>query len=273
MQDRNTIRRLGALAALVALLAPQAAAAAETVPLPRPRPPEAPALSETAPREVAPPSACRLALTEAIAIAPSVPPISGPGACGGDDLVRLEAVVLEGGGKVALKPPAMLRCTMASALAHFVRGDLASLAARSGSALQEIDNFDSYDCRGRNRVFGAQLSEHGRANAIDIRGVRLANGQVFGFTDRRLGRELREAVRGMVCARFATVLGPGSDWYHEDHVHLDLAERRANMKLCRWEVWDALPDIAPLMPAPRPAGAPPRAEEDGGDDGQEEPRE
>jgi hypothetical protein len=54
------------------------------------------------------------------------------------------------------------------------------------------------------------------------------------------------------------VLGPGSDGYHEDHIHLDLLERRNNYKICQWDVWDPLPRIAPLMPAARPEEAPPR---------------
>lgn len=166
--------------------------------------------------------------------------------------------MLDDARRVPLKPPAVLRCALATALAHWVRSDLAALARAKGTSLAEIDNFDSYSCRSRNRVFGAQLSEHGRANAIDIRGVRLDNGQMLGFTDRRVSRESREALRGAVCARFMTVLGPGSDWFHEDHVHLDLAERRTGMKLCRWEVWDPLPETAPLMPAMRPPEAPPR---------------
>lgn len=242
----------------------------EVVPLPRPRPAQAPPRDArpdtdrdaTEKPSPPPPTACRQALTEAIAIAPSLPAISGPGACGGEDLVQLEAVVLDDASRVPLKPPAVLRCAMATALAQWVRGDLAALARAQGTALAEIDNFDSYSCRSRNRVFGAQLSEHGRANAIDIRGVRLRNGQMLGFTDRRVSRESREALRGAVCARFMTVLGPGSDWYHEDHVHLDLAGRRSGMKLCRWEVWDPLPEIAPLMPAERPPEAPPRLRRD-----------
>ena len=71
-------------------------------------------------------------------------------------------------------------------------------------------------------------------------------------------RGLREQVLGTVCARFATVLGPGSDWYHEDHIHLDLAPRRGGFKICQWNVWDPLPQVAPLLPAERPDEAPPR---------------
>ena len=61
-----------------------------------------------------------------------------------------------------------------------------------------------------------------------------------------------------VCARFTTVLGPGSDWYHEDHIHLDLAERRGGYRICQWNVYDPMPAIAPLLPAERPEDAPPR---------------
>jgi hypothetical protein len=60
------------------------------------------------------------------------------------------------------------------------------------------------------------------------------------------------------CGRFPTVLGPGSDWYHEDHIHLDLMERRNNYRICQWNVYDPLPQTAPLLPAERPEDAPPR---------------
>ncbi|MGE0285613.1 MAG: extensin family protein [Bradyrhizobium sp.] len=247
------------------------------IPLPRPRPAEAPkaetgkaepgkAEPESAKKpaesaakaEPPPPSACRLALTEEIAIAPSIADIKGPGGCGGEDLVRLEAVVLADKRKVAVKPAAVLRCKMATAIADWIRNDIAPIAASLGSSVSDLDNFDSYECRGRNRVVGARLSEHGRANALDVRAVKLANGQSIHFTDRTVTRELREAVLHSVCARFSTVLGPGSDWYHEDHIHLDIAERRNNYRICQWNVWDPLPEVAPMLPAERPAEAPPR---------------
>ena len=205
-----------------------------------------------------PPSACRLALTEAIAIAPSIPDIKGAGGCGGEDLVRLEAVVLPDKRRVSVKPAAILRCAMASAIADWIRTDMAPLAASLGSTISDLDNFDSFECRGRNRVAGARLSEHGRANALDIRAIKLANGRSISLTDRTVPRETRESVLHSMCARFPTVLGPGSDWYHEDHIHLDLMERRNNYRICQWNVWDPLPQIAPLLPAERPEEAPPR---------------
>jgi hypothetical protein len=250
-----------------------------SVPLTRPRPAEAPQIDaapenndqdgqqapengagnpEAAQAKPAAPSACRLALTENIAVAPSIPPIKGAGGCGGDDLVRLEAVVLPSNQRVAVKPAAILRCTMAAAVADWIRADMAPLAASLGTTLSELDNFDSFECRGRNRVRGAKLSEHGLANALDVRGLKLANGVTLSLTDRNLSRDTREKVLASVCARFTTVLGPGSDWYHEDHIHLDLAQRSKNYKLCHWGVYDPLPPVAPLLPAERPAEAPPR---------------
>jgi len=254
---------------------PRATVHAAKIPLPKPRPAEAPKAPDEAapeadgkpspdkPAEAAPPpekqvSACRLALTEEIAIAPSIPDIRGPGACGGEDLVRLEAIVLPDKRKVAVKPAAILRCTMASAIADWVRKDMVPLATSLGSTIGELDNFDSFECRGRNRVVGAMLSEHGKANAIDVRAIKLANGQSIGLTDRTMSREVRERVLHSVCARFSTVLGPGSDWYHEDHIHLDLAQRRNDYRICQWNVWDPLPQVAPLLPAERPEEAPSR---------------
>ncbi|UYO53440.1 extensin family protein [Rhodopseudomonas palustris] len=272
---------------MIALVAggTSAAGAREHVPLPKPRPAEAPQINareaepgedeEPAPAEAAapdsapaakadaapatkPPSECRLALTEQIAIAPSIPDITGPGACGGPDLVRLEAVVLPDGRRVSVSPAATLRCGMARAIADWVRADIAPLGASLGSRVADLDNFDSYECRGRNRVRGAKLSEHGRANALDVRGIKLADGRMISLTDRDAPRAPREAVMQSVCARFTTVLGPGSDGYHEDHIHLDLAERRGGYRMCQWALYEGLPNIAPVMPLPRPAEAPPR---------------
>jgi hypothetical protein len=208
--------------------------------------------------EPPPPSACRQALTEAIAIAPSIPDIHGAGGCGGEDLVRLEAVVLPDKRRVSVKPAAILRCTMATAIADWIRTDMTPLVSSLGSVITDLDNFDSFECRGRNRVVGAQLSEHGRANALDVRDLKLADGRSIALTDRTVPREVRENVLHSVCARFTTVLGPGSDGYHEDHIHLDLMERHNNYKICQWDVLDPLPQTAPLLPAERPDEAPPR---------------
>jgi hypothetical protein len=247
-------------------------AAAQDIPLPRPRPyemttsqpaaqaaPTQAAPAETAPPKPAAPSACRIRLTAARAIAPSVDPIQGPGICGSDDLVRLEAVVLPDDSQVDISPPAVLQCDMAEAIVDWVRDDLAQLAAFNlGSRLRSVRNYAAYHCRSRNNIIGAMMSEHGKGNALDVRAVTLLNGKSVEPTDPHVSQEFREGWKRSVCARFTTVLGPGSDGYHENHIHVDLLERRPGYRgMCRWDV--RLPEVASQevvgtipLPQPRP---------------------
>jgi hypothetical protein len=241
---------------LLLMAAAAAVAPARAVPLPRPRPVTPATASETEPVEPAPPTACRLHLTEALAVAPSLPPIVGPGECGAPDVVRLEAVVLPDQSRVAMTPPAVMRCTMAEAIVSWVREEAAPRALDLGSALKAIENFDSFECRGRNRIPGAKLSEHGKANALDVRSVKLASGAMLGLTDPHVAKEFREALRKATCARFHTVLGPGSDGYHEDHVHMDLAERAADYRICHWDVREPEEEAVAAGPVPLPRPRP-----------------
>jgi len=227
-------------------------AAAETIPLPRPRPEhlnaspgEEPAFpddkaaeteAEKKPEEPPPPSACFLRLQE-LAVVRSLPNIDKPGGCLAADVVALEAVILPDDRKVALEPAPTFRCEMAAAITDWVRDELApATAAQLGSPLRAIDNYDSFSCRGRNRVAGAMLSEHGKANALDIRSLKLMNGTAAQPTDPNIPKEFRDGMRKSACARFRTVLGPGADGYHEEHIHVDLAARRNDYSLCQWEV-------------------------------------
>ena len=211
---------------------------AQAVPLPRARPAEAPSAQGAEPQIATEPaaSACRQRLTESLALAPSLPPIEGPGECGADDVVRLEAVVLPNHAHVAVTPPAILRCTFAEEIVRWVREDVVPAARTLKLDLKGIDNYAAYDCRGRNNVSGAKISEHGKGNALDIRSLRLSDGTVIRLADAHAPKELREGLRKKTCARFATVLGPGSDGYHEDHIHVDLAERRGGMHMCQWDM-------------------------------------
>ncbi len=181
------------------------------------------------------PSACQAALGKVAEFKP-IPVLVGAGECGASDAVLVASIILPDQSRVAVTPPATLRCPMAQAVADWVREDVAPSMKKFGPPLRVLDNFDSYSCRGRNNVRAAQLSEHGKADAIDIRDFALADGRQFGLTDIHADKEWRETIKASVCARFATVLGPGSDGYHEEHIHLDLAERRNNYKLCQWDV-------------------------------------
>jgi hypothetical protein len=248
--DRGRVKPLPACISLTVSLGVAlglaASADARDIPLPPIRPPSQPAVVE------AKPSPCQMGLVT-VAQFDALPPREGVGGCGAADLVRLKAVLLAD-GNVEISPPAELRCSMAAQVAIWLREDAAPQFAPS--KLVGIDNYDSYDCRGRNRVIGAKVSEHGKGNALDVRAFRLAGGKTVMPTDVEVPHALRAKLRELSCARFNTVLGPGSDGYHEAHIHLDLADRRNGYRICHWVVRDAAAagmaraDIP--LPQPRP---------------------
>ena len=209
------------------------------------------------PPEPPPPSACQLRLPD-IATSKILLPI-GNGACTAEEVVRLEAVTARDGRRVAVTPPATLRCPMAELVAHWIRDEVTSVAADLGAPLKSVTVDTSFECRSRNHIAGAKLSEHGHANAVDLRAFTLANGVVVGLTDKAVLREARERLRDTACTRFTTVLGPGSDSYHESHIHLDLAERRNGYRICQWDVRDPTVEASVPLPPERPPSAPPRS--------------
>ena len=258
------MRMLAAIVATLLAAGPGCVAAAQDMPLPKQRPafgvPSAAmslapvaGLHEVPFGDVTPsPSACDLRLQELAEFTP-LPGLVGPGECGAADVVRLDAVTLRERIRVPLHPPAILRCAMAEALAHFMRNDVAPAAAELGAPLAAVVNYDAYDCRGRNRVAGAKTSEHGKGNAIDIRAIKLGNGTIVELTSPIVAKDFRERVRLAACGRFSTVLGPGSDGYHESHIHFDLAERNRGYRMCQWDLREPPVAVSVPLPPPRPS--------------------
>ncbi|WP_169788596.1 extensin family protein [Blastochloris viridis] len=179
---------------------------------------------------------CRNVFALGYAVAKPVPPVKGVGTCGAAEVVELSAVVLADGSRVAIEPAATLNCRMAEGLSRWVREDLAPSAARVGHPFKALKNFASYDCRGRNRNPLAKMSEHGHANAIDIRGFESRDGQWRFIDNPDMPQALLTEMKRGACERFMTVLGPGSDGYHENHIHVDLAERASGRRLCSWRM-------------------------------------
>ncbi|MEJ2529247.1 MAG: extensin family protein [Gammaproteobacteria bacterium] len=160
-------------------------------------------------------------------------PIDGPGQCGSPRPLRLTK--LQGG--VALPRDVTLRCEMALALANWVSEVVipsAKLHMKSEPA--KLDISTSYQCRHRNGEADAKMSEHAYANAVDLMGISFKNGDTMKIQERinsaAAVRAFQAAVRGGACAYFTTVIGPTTNKYHANHLHLDLAERRNGFRLC-----------------------------------------
>nr|WP_280517685.1 extensin family protein [Falsirhodobacter halotolerans] len=137
--------------------------------------------------------------------------------CGIANPVRLTEV-----SGVRLSEPADVDCSIAVALDTWVR---TVLQPGFDNRVRQLDVAGAYVCRGRNRVAGAKISEHGRGRAIDIRSLVMTDGSRVSvardWNRGDAGRRMVEAyTRG--CGIFGTTLGPGSDGYHEDHMHFDV---------------------------------------------------
>jgi hypothetical protein len=245
---------------VAALMAAPAATRAEDIPLPPPRPAMIDTMgsaTQTAPSivlESTERSDCQTRLEDRAVFRP-LSALVGPGECGAIDVVRLEAILMPNRERVTLTPPATLRCTMAEAITDWVREDVGAAAGDVGGSLIAVENYDSYECRGRNRVRGAKLSEHGKANALDIRALKLSTGKSLVLTDAAVSQQFRERMRQSACARFKTVLGPGSDGYHETHIHVDLAQRNHGYAMCQWDIRSPGQSEVAEIPLPRPRPA------------------
>jgi hypothetical protein len=69
----------------------------------------------------------------------------------------------------------------------------------------------------------------------------LANGRHIEFTDETASKPLRDGLRDSACHRFTTVLGPGADSHHNNHIHLDILERHRGARICQWDVREPPP--------------------------------
>ncbi len=152
--------------------------------------------------------------------------IDGPGICG---LTRPLRVAALDDGAVGFSAAYTLDCPMVAALNAWLREAVQPAAeARFGQRVVEIVGMGAYSCRSMNGLAGARISEHAFGNALDIGGFRLADGREISIVrdwtrgDEQARAFLQDAHMG-ACAHFATVLGPGSNMFHYNHIHVDLA--------------------------------------------------
>ena len=153
--------------------------------------------------------------------------LGGPSVCGAERPFELAAA---DGGRVALRPVAYLRCPMIPQVNRWVSTVIEPAARRIyGVPLAELRIAGSYSCRPMNNSFGAHLSEHGHANALDVSGFVLADGRSIsvkkGWRGDYRDRAFLRAVQAGACENFTTVLSPDYDSNHHDHLHVDLARR------------------------------------------------
>ena len=163
--------------------------------------------------------------------------LGGPRHCGAIRPFKVSAALH---GAVSLKPSATLRCPMIPAVDRWFY-EVVQPAAQYyfGQPVIGVKVAASYSCRPINHVRGSKLSEHGRANAIDISAFTLADGRKLSVKhgwrgEARPSGFLRSVHKGG-CRIFSTVLGPNYNRRHHDHFHLDLGRhgRNGTYRVCK----------------------------------------
>ncbi|MEX3009529.1 extensin family protein [Hoeflea sp. TYP-13] len=211
--------------------------AALPVPKPRPSVTKAPEktqqiakLSEFPDEE----AACRARLSAMGVRFSPVKQVAGEGGCGIRHPVRVSGLP----DGVKLSGRTVLGCDAAEALANWTaKAAVPEARQQFGSELKQIDQYASYVCRTRNSLTGTKLSEHAKGKAVDLGRFHLSDGTVVDVASRpKTGSPEQlflKALRDSGCQFFTTVLGPGSDDFHSDHYHFDLAKRRRGYRYCK----------------------------------------
>jgi hypothetical protein len=121
-----------------------------------------------------------------------------------------------------------MTCPLARNFIHWAREAVEPAAAQwLGTRVVRIETFGTYSCRTVDSQPGARLSEHARANAVDVSGFVLLDGRhitvLAGWNgDDNQVRHFLRAVHQGGCRRFAIGLSPDSDSYHYNHLHFDM---------------------------------------------------
>lgn len=161
--------------------------------------------------------------------------------CTIEEPVRLTAlsVPFAAGRSIALPGHPIISCRLATAVTEWT-GRIAApvIATGFGAELKAMRTGPGFACRPRNREPGAKLSAHGQGLALDIAGFDLADGRMVAVgptPPSPAGAAALASIRTAACGWFLTVLGPGSDPSHADHLHLDLQihGRSESYRMCQ----------------------------------------
>ncbi|MCW8059795.1 extensin-like domain-containing protein [Agrobacterium tumefaciens] len=155
--------------------------------------------------------------------------------CGIEAPVEL-SVVLPG---IKLEPSGTMRCETALALSRWTKEMMLPAAALAlpEKKVTAIANASTYICRNRNSAENGKISEHAKGNAVDISTISFDKGEPLVMKPRvedgTPEGAFQRTITAAACLFFRTVLSPGSDATHQDHLHLDVLERKGSYLYCR----------------------------------------
>ncbi|HET9617739.1 MAG TPA: extensin family protein, partial [Pseudolabrys sp.] len=132
--------------------------------------------------------------------------------------------------QAALTPPATLACPIVSALDRWVSEGVQPAALRwFGQPVVTMKQISAYSCRDMVGNSSVHISEHAFGNALDIAAFTLADGRTVSVQHGWHGAPEEQGflhdVQLSACQMFTTVLAPGYNAAHYNHIHVDLMRR------------------------------------------------
>jgi hypothetical protein len=181
-------------------------------------------------------------------VAPSAE-INGKGTCG---MTRPLQVAAVSQGFVSVAPKATLACPIVAGVEAWFEEAVQPMAfAWFGEHVVEIRQISAYSCRTMNGQRGAPISEHSFGNALDIATFKLESGREVrveqGWKGPPEEKGFLRNIHAAACERFTTVLAPGADIFHYNHIHVDLSRRASDRAVCKPEPQFIAPPSRPRV--------------------------
>ena len=212
---------------------------------------------------------CAAILKRINAIAIPEAPIK-EGACGAPAPIQLISIGTK--PQVSISPPAIMTCELAEGLAAWIHSELQPLAKKHlGAEVIKIENMSSYACRNAYGRAKNKLSEHGLANALDIRGFTTAAGKTALVLE-DWGTPQREIVARIAAAKAAAAKAEETRLAAEKAAQTNQLAAKGGQKapgtppaatastsggpasgLAKTTIVDGIPKVTVTLPGARPA--------------------
>jgi hypothetical protein len=136
---------------------------------------------------------------------------------------------------VEVSPASLMECSFADSLARWMSDVVVPRTSEHfHDTLSKVVIGTSYQCRDQRT--GSKLSEHAFGNGVEVMGFEFDERAPLTIKFQTEGSPeaaFQSAIQKEACTIFTTVLGPGADSDHGNHLHLDMRQRKTDYRICQ----------------------------------------
>ena len=150
-------------------------------------------------------------------------PLADSDGCGWSNAYHIEK---SGAAALSGQPPHAMQCPLAAAAHIWLTSVELQAQEIFGVGLKRAHHAGTYSCRRMYNRSSGRMSQHAYANAWDVTGFELNDGQIVSvekhWNSPGPAQQFLRAVRDDACDIFRVVLGPDHNAAHHDHFHVDM---------------------------------------------------